>query len=59
MMRQMSTPAKASPMIAPLDSSCDGAYPERSTPVRIQSTSYMYDKYLRRAVEARQIILRF
>lgn len=51
MRRQMKTPARASPIIEPLDKSCGGANPDRSTPVKITLIRYIFAKYLR-AVEA-------
>lgn len=47
MRRQMKTPARASPIMEPLDNSCGGAYPERSTPVQITLLRYSFSKKIK------------
>lgn len=38
----MNTPARANPIIAPLDNICGGAKPERSTPVKYVTFKFLW-----------------
>lgn len=59
MTRQMKTPAKATPMMAPLDRSCGGANPELFTPVDIKQIVETVSEVLMKVRAAETAILRF
>lgn len=59
MTRQMKTPAKATPMMAPLDRSCGGANPELFTPVDIRLIIQNVFEILKKVRAAETAILIF